>query len=282
MEIPELLKKYNLKPKDTLGQNFLLNEETLEDIVDAAEIKKTDEVLEIGPGVATLTKLLAERARFVLAIEKDENFLQMITEALGDRLQGSGSKAKPKANVKLVLDDALHFNFQDLLKPGYKVVANIPYYITGKIVEMLLASKNRPSKIVLLVQKEVAQRITAKPGDMSILGISAQLYADARLIKIVPRTDFYPAPKVDSAVLVLDVLDEPRLNVDEKKFFRMVKACFAGKRKQLKNTLKNNLKLDAKTMSKIEAGVSFKLDVRPQDLNLDNWFELYPFIEEKI
>lgn len=282
MEIFDLLKKFSLKPSDKLGQNFLLNEETLDSIVATAELKKSDEVLEIGPGIATLTERLAQKAGFVLAVEKDKKFFPLIKESLGENLKPFSRTPPDKANVELVFADILSFNFQGLLQDGYKVVANIPYYITGQIIEMLLAAKKKPSKIVLLLQKEVAQRITAKPGEMSILGISVQLYAEARIIQIVPKIDFYPAPKVDSALVVLDLLKKPRINVDEIKFFRMVKACFSGKRKQLKNTLKNNLKLSAEKIAEAEKLSGITFSARPQELSLDNWFKIYSFIYQDL
>ena len=167
----------------------------------------------------------------------------------------------------------MRFNFQDELNPGYKVVANIPYYITGKIVEMLVTAKVRPSRIVLLVQREVAERIVSAPGDLSILAISVQLWCDAKIVAQVPKEFFYPEPKVDSAILQLDVLPHPRLDVDEKKFFRLLRAAFSGKRKQIHNTLKSNLHLDAAKLA--EVGETLDLTLRPQDLTLDQWFSIY-------
>ena len=280
MDVIQLLKKYSFKPSDILGQNFLVNEITLDAIVEAAEIQPGDQVLEIGPGIANLTSRLAERADFVLAVEKDERFFPIIKAAVGKRLRSFGRTPSSTSNIELAFSDILRFNFQEQLDPGYKVVANIPYYITGKIIALLLAAKKRPSKIILLVQKEVAQRATAKPGDLSILGISVQLYSKARMVQIVPKEDFFPVPKVDSAILVLDVLPKPILDIDEKRFFRLIKACFAGKRKQLRNTLKNNVQVSASTLENIEKATEISLNLRPQDLSLDNWFKIYSYILE--
>ena len=157
-------------------------------------------------------------------------------------------------------------------------MANIPYYITGKIIEMLLAAKVRPSKIVLLVQKEVAQRIVAEAGDMSILAISVQLYSNPSLAFIVPKEDFHPSPKVDSALLVCDILKKPRVKVDEKKFFRLIKSCFAGKRKQLKNTLRDNLKMSMAQIGQMQKAGVLNFESRPQDLNIDNWYKIYAYL----
>lgn len=273
--IKELLKKYQFRPNDLLGQNFLLNEITLQDIVDSAEIKPDEQVLEIGPGIGNLTQLLAKQADFVLAVEKDQRYFPILKDVLGDHLQSFSKTPKSISNVNVVFADVMKFNFQELLKPGYKVVANIPYYITGKIIEMLIAAKNKPSRIVILVQKEVAQRIIAKPGNLSILALSVQMYADAKIVGIVPKEDFYPTPKVDSAILVLDLLPAPRFDINEKVFFRIVKAAFLGKRKQIHNTLKNNLKLDVEILSKSLEGAAVKPDARPQELTLDQWYALY-------
>lgn len=278
--IKAFLKKYNFKPNDLLGQNFLIDENALQEIADAAELTKNDEVLEIGSGIGNLTSFLAGKAGFVLAVEKDRRYFPILHDVLGKKLQQHGKTAGRGANVRVVFGDAMTFNFQELLKPGYKVVANIPYYITGKIIEMLLASKNRPSKIVLLVQKEVAERITAKPGNLSVLGISVQLYADAKFIAEVPKEYFYPQPEVDSAILVLDMLRHPRIDVDEKKFFRLLKAAFLGKRKQIHNTLKNNLKLSgAEALAALKAA-KIEPQSRPQELSLSQWEALYKNLAE--
>jgi 16S rRNA (adenine1518-N6/adenine1519-N6)-dimethyltransferase len=275
MNIKTFLKQYNFSPNDLLGQNFLTNPIALDNIIEAADLHKDDQVLEIGAGIGNLTKLLSEKASFVLAVEKDKRYFPILKDVLGDDLQSFTKTPKSKANVSVVFADIIRFNYQDLLKPGYKVVANIPYYITGKIIEMLIGAKNRPSKIVLLVQKEVAQRIIAPVGELSILAISVQLFSNPRIQAIVPKEDFHPQPKVDSAILVLDVLDKPRFEVDQKKFFGIVRALFAGKRKQVHNTLKNNLKIDAAEVEKILQKSGISREMRPQDLTLDQWHQLY-------
>lgn len=278
--IKEFLKKYNFFPNDLLGQNFLVNEIALQDIVDAAEIEPGDEVLEIGPGIGNLTKLIAEKAAYVLAVEKDPRYFPILKDQLGEKLIPHTRTPKSSASVEVIFDDVTKYNFQEKLAPGYKVVANIPYYITGKIIEMLLKAEKRPSKIAILVQKEVAQRVTAEAGELSILAISVQLYSKARIALHVPKEDFYPMPKVDSALLILDVLDKPLYDVDEKKFFRIIKASFAGKRKQIHNTLKNNLGLDEKRVQEVLAATKIDPKSRPQELTLEQWFELYKILEK--
>lgn len=281
-DIKQFLKEYGFQPNHLLGQNFLLNELTLEKIAEAADIKPGDEVMEIGSGIGNLTKLLAEKAGYVLAIEKDERYFPILKDALGDKLQSHTKTPKSSANVQLVFADVMHFNFQKLLKPGYKVVANIPYYITGKIVEMLMLAENKPSRIVLLMQKEVAERIVAGAGDLSILALSVQLFAEVKMLGVVPKEDFYPSPKVDSAIIILDILPKPRYDLDQKKFFRIIKAAFAGKRKQIHNTLKNNLKLNTEEVEKLLIAAKIDAKARPQELSLEQWFDLYRNLAEKL
>lgn len=274
-DIKKFLKHYNFHPNDLLGQNFLIDETALEKMVSAAELQAGDEVLEIGSGIGNLTEQLATRAGHILAIEKDERYFPILRERLGGHLQPHTKTPSSKANVQLVFADALRFNFQEILKPGYKVVANIPYYITGKLIEMLVTAKKRPSKIILLLQKEVAQRIVAPKGELSILALSVQLYANPKIIAEVAKESFYPQPKIDSAIIVLDILPEPRLKVDEKDFFSIIKACFAGKRKQIHNTLKNNLKIPPNKLDKILADSAIDPASRPQQLSLEDWYRLY-------
>jgi 16S rRNA (adenine1518-N6/adenine1519-N6)-dimethyltransferase len=274
-DIKSFLKKYNFEPNHLLGQNFLIDDSVLDEIISAADLKKTDEVLEIGAGIGNLTKLLAEKSKFVLAIEKDKRFFPILANQLGAHLQHHTKTPSRSANVELIFADATTYNFQKILSKNYKAIANIPYYITGKIIEMLLTAKNKPQKIILLVQKEVAERIVAKPGQLSILAISVQLFCNAKIAGLVPKEKFYPIPKVDSAILVLDWLPEPRFDVDEKKFFSIVKAAFAGKRKQIHNTLKNNTQLNAAKLKEIfDLGI---LDpkARPQELTMQQWHALY-------
>ena len=276
------LAKYNFKPSMMLGQNFLVDEMIVEQIADAAEITEHDTVLEIGSGIGNLTTLLSQRAKFVLGVEKDERYFPILKDILGERLESHSATPKSSANVRIVFDDILRFNFQELLDPGYVVVANIPYYITGKIVAMLLATKNRPSRIILLMQKEVAERIAAEVGELSILALSVQLYSMPTVLGFVPKEAFYPTPKVDSSILRLDILDTPKFAVDEKKFFRIIKAAFSGKRKQIHNTLKNNLHLTEEELTNLFTQTNLAPTLRPQAITLKEWVSLYNILAKKI
>ena len=289
-QLKNLLRRHNLKPNFTYGQNFLVDDFVLQDIVDAAEVSSDDAVLEIGPGIGNLTELLCQRAGFVLSIEKDPKFFPIL----------HAIKKNHKNNFRFEITDALEFDFQSYLrsvpiyrptgKPingratgfsSYKVVANIPYYITGKILRMLFSAKFKPESITILTQKEVAQNIIAKPGNLSLLAISVQLYGEPKIIQTVPAKSFYPTPKVDSAILRVDLFSKPKYQLqDEKRFFKIVKACFAGKRKQIHNTLVNNLHLDKNRVQEILLAVKIKPEARPQELSIEQWIQLNDKIDK--
>lgn len=246
-------------PNKSLGQHWLKDRLLLEAIADSADITPDDTVLEIGPGLGTLTSVLLSRAREVVAVEFDAE--------LACKLPGQF----PGKKLTVHQSDILSFDLSQL-PGGYKVVANVPYYITSKIVQLLMTSANRPSVAVLLVQKEVAERLAATPGDMSILAISAQVYAEASLGELVPREYFTPPPKVDSQVVVLRTRPAPLVTPEqEKAFFRIVKAGFSAKRKKLRSSLAGGLgieKTDAETLL-ARAGIS--PDSRAEDLSVTDW-----------
>lgn len=273
--IKSILKRYRLNPNPTYGQNFLVDELVLQDIVDAAEVTAADAVLEIGPGIGNLTRLLCERAGLVLSLEKDPKF-QPILHAI---------KKDHRENFRYEITDALEYDFQSYFQEqgfsSYKVVANIPYFITGKILQMLMTAKFKPSSITILVQKEVAYNLSAKAGDLSVLAISVQLYGEPKMVQTVLAKSFYPAPKVDSAVVKIDLFKKPKFLLrDEKRFFKLLKACFSGKRKQIHNTLKNNLGLQPETIKKALAFLKINPAARPQELSIEKWIELNDKIEK--
>ena len=247
----------------SLGQHWLTDRVILSDIAEAAEIMSDETVLEIGPGLGTLTSELLKRAKKVVAVEFDQ--------ALAEKLPGQF----PGKNLIVMHEDILSFDLDSLPK-DYVVVANVPYYITSKIVQKLMTADNKPRITVLLVQKEVAERIAAGPGDMSVLGIAAQVYAKAELDIEVPRNFFTPPPKVDSQVVVLRTRQQPFIsNSEEKEFFRLVKAAFVEKRKKLRSSLAGGFRLDKELVeAKLEA-VGIPLDARPQELSIEDWKRLY-------
>lgn len=250
-------------PKKSLGQHWLTDEISLENMLVAADVSADDAVLEIGPGLGPLTALLTARAKDVVAVEFDEDLARGLP------------KRVPATNLRVVRSDILTFDLT-ALEPDYKVVANIPYYLTSKLVRVLSESTNPPSIAALLVQKEVAERLAAKPGQLSILGVTSQYYWEVSLGPVVAAELFTPPPKVDSQIVVLKRRLEPLFNdVDTREFFRLVKAGFGERRKTLLNSLSAGLHLDKPAVQAwlSEAGINPQL--RAQNLSLDDWYSLY-------
>lgn len=252
-----------VETKKSLGQHWLHDPASLQAMVDAADVQPGQTVLEIGPGTGTLTEYLLAAGAQVVALEFDQDLLK----GLHRRFDGG-------ANFKLVHGDIRTFNFTEL-PAGYKVVANIPYYLTSHLVQLLSETPNPPVCAVLLIQKEVAERATAKPGNMSLLSITTQFYWEASLGPLVPAELFTPPPKVDSQILILQRRTQQLFPDEEPKdFFRLVKAGFSQKRKTLLNSLSAGLNLDkSRTLALLEtAGLAPTL--RPQNLGLSDWHSL--------
>lgn len=250
MEILSTFKKYNIRPSKKLAQNFLTDKNILEKIVEAADLNINDIVLEIGPGLGVLTNELSKRCKKIIAVEKDEKMLEVL-------------KDRNYPNIELINKDILKTTIQ--LPEKYKLIANLPYYITSPIIRMFL-EKDQPELMVLMIQKEVAQRICAK-NKLSVLSVSVQFYADAKIIKYVSRNCFYPVPKVDSAIIKIIPKQIP--NIDVKKFFQLVKMGFSSKRKKLKNNLKGIIKKE----------IDFDLNLRAEDLSINDWIRLFNILD---
>ena len=249
-------------PKKSLGQHWLKDPEILADIAEAAELAGDDVVLEIGPGLGTLTSRLLAWANSVTAVEFDAD--------LARKLPGQF----PGKKLTVVNQDILQFDLNQLPKK-YKVVANVPYYITSKIVEKLMTAENKPSIAVLLVQKEVAERIAAEAGNMSVLSVSVQIFAEAELDIEVPRQFFTPPPKVDSQVVVLRTRDNPLItSEDQRDFFRIVKAGFSAKRKKLRSSLSGGLGIDKSVAEELLKNAGISPDARAEDLAIEDWKRL--------
>ena len=249
-------------PKKSLGQHWLKDPEILADIAEAAELTGDDVVLEIGPGLGTLTSRLLARANSVTAVEFDAD--------LARKLPGQF----PGKKLTVVNQDILQFDLNQLPK-NYKVVANVPYYITSKIVEKLMTAENKPSIAALLVQKEVAERIAAEAGNMSVLSVSVQIFAEAELDIEVPRQFFTPPPKVDSQVVVLRIRDNPLItSEDQRDFFRIVKAGFSAKRKKLRSSLSGGLGIDKSVAEELLKNAGISPDARAEDLAIEDWKKL--------
>ena len=260
-----LLKRYDLRAHKGLGQNFLQDPFSLETIASAAEIQPTDTILEIGPGLGSLTRYLAVFAREVVAVELDLNLLPPLKAVLS-----------PYQNVRLIHGDILKLSPKDLIaEEDYLVVANIPYYITSALIRHLLESEPKPRRIVLTVQKEVARRICAEPGDMSLLALSVQVYGKPRIAARIPADAFFPAPKVDSAVLVVDIYPSPIIKTELlDTFFKLIKAGFSQKRKTLRNSLSAGLHISPSGAAELLTRANIDPQRRAESLNLSEWSEL--------
>lgn len=249
--------------KKSLGQHWLHDQASLEAMCVAAGVKAGDTVLEIGPGLGTLTELLVKRAGHVVAVEFDTK--------LADELAGR----VPANNLQVVQQDILGFDYTQM-PIGYKVVANIPYYLTSNLIRVLSETVNPPAIAALLVQKEVAERVAAKPGAMSILSATAQYYWEVSVDREVPAELFTPPPKVDSQILVLRRRLEPLFpDIDTKVFFRLVKAGFSQKRKTLQNSLSGGLHISREEATSLLAAAGIDPTDRAQTLSMENWYALY-------
>jgi 16S rRNA (adenine1518-N6/adenine1519-N6)-dimethyltransferase len=262
LNIPELLHRYGLRPEKRLGQNFLIDSAALKDVVEAAEISPQDFVLEIGPGLGSLTRYLALKARQVVAVELDADLLPALKQVL-----------TPYSNITLVEGDILALDPSRLMdEPGYLVVANIPYYITSALIRHLLEARRMPSRLVLTVQREVANRICAQPGDMSLLALSVQVYGRPKIAAQIPSGAFYPAPKIDSSVVRVDIYPEPAIPAGQiKLFFQLAKAGFSQKRKTLRNALSAGLAWSPAQAKSMLSAAAIDPMRRAETLSLQEW-----------
>jgi 16S rRNA (adenine1518-N6/adenine1519-N6)-dimethyltransferase len=258
-----LLKQYGLRPSKGLGQNFLNSHAILERIASAAKLTPNDTVLEIGAGLGTLTETLAQAAGRVVAVEIDDRMVAV----LHDTLSSSG-------NVEIVQGDILTLNPAALVTPAarYIVVANLPYYITSAVLRHLLEAHPCPQRMVVTVQREVAERIVARPGEMSLLSVSVQFYGQPQVLFHIKPGSFYPPPDVESAVVRINTHDIPPVDVeDADTFFRVVKAGFSQRRKQLRNTLASGLHLPPEEVTSRLQQASIDPKRRAQALSLEEW-----------
>lgn len=259
-DVRTAMKLAGIRPNKGLGQHFLVDKASLEAIMGAAHVSAEDTVLEIGPGLGVMTRPLTQAAKQVVAVETDH--------VLADLLRRDAP-----ANLTVVEQDILTYDLSGL-SPGYKAIANIPYYLTSKIFRLLIENPNPPSVMSLLIQKEVAERITAPPGKLSILALSVQYYGRPELVKVVERHKFWPAPDVDSAVLRV-TLTGPAFPADVSKLFRLIKAGFGEKRKQLKNALAGGLNLSSEYAIELLVRAKLPATARAQELTLAEWQRLY-------
>ena len=263
--ISALLKKYDLQPDKNLGQNFLTDPQILEQIIKSAEIESQDVVLEIGAGLGHLTRQLAQAARQVIAVELDKRLIPALEETL-----------QANDNIRIVQGDILQMDPRDLVQEqDYLVVANIPYYITSSILRNLLESGAKPKRIILTIQHEVAQRVCAKSGSMNVLSLSVLMYGEPILVHRIPADAFYPSPKVDSAVIRINLHPEPILPESQRdQFFKLVKAGFLHKRKTLRNSLSTGLTWPKDKTEALLSSAKIDFKRRAETLSLAEWLEV--------
>ena len=267
----KLLAKYHLRPHKGLGQNFLSDDTVLSGIADAAGIPQGAPVLEVGPGLGSLTRHLGERADRVVAVELDHDLVPVLRRELADC-----------PNIEIVEGDILEFSPDAYFSDGeYYVAANIPYYITSAVIRHLLEGKARPKRLALTVQKEVAERICAAPGKMSLLSLSVQVYGSADIPMVIPAAAFYPEPKIDSAVVRIELYDEPLIPADQMDaFFELAKAGFGQKRKTLRNALSANLHRSPDEAESLLRSAGIDPQRRAETLTISEWSALLRSIQQ--
>ncbi|HWQ45604.1 MAG TPA: 16S rRNA (adenine(1518)-N(6)/adenine(1519)-N(6))-dimethyltransferase RsmA [Longilinea sp.] len=262
LDIHTLLRRYNITAKKSLGQNFLIDDHALRKIVESAEVTSEDSVLEIGAGLGSLTRYLANAAAQVVAVELDKRFLDPLQEVLVSF-----------TNVKVIQGDILELDPSALIAvPHYLVVANIPYYITSAVIRHLLEADIKPNRVVLTIQKEVAQRVCAVPDDMNLLALGVQVYGKPSITGKILAGAFFPAPDVDSAVVRIDLYDQPLIPAPHiEDFFRLAKAGFGQKRKTLRNSLSAGLGWPAIKTESLLASAGIDPQRRAETLSMPEW-----------
>lgn len=263
-EIKKILRENKAFPLKRLGQNFLISEKIIKKIVEIAKVKPKETILEIGPGFGNLTQELAKKTKKVIAVEKDRKMVEIAKKAL-----------KHFKNIKIIPGDILQFTTDDLqLITDYKVVANLPFYLTGAIIKKFLEEKNPPKEMVLMVQKEVAERICARPPEMNLLALAVQFYANASIKCFVPKEFFWPRPKVDGAIIKISSIKRKVENEFREVFFKLIKAAFSHPRKQLINNLAFAFKVDKIKIKEWLLKNKIEPKKRAQDLTLKDWLTL--------
>lgn len=265
LNVVQLLSHHGIQPDKRLGQNFLIDPVHLMRVVEVGEITRQDTVLEVGAGLGSLTRYLAIQAKDVIAVEIDQDLIPILHEV-----------SEPYKNTTIIQGDILELDLNELLPPeGYLVVANIPYYITSNLIRQLLSTQVRPKRLVLTVQLEVAKRICAKPGKLSMLGLSVQVFGQPDIIYRIPPGAFFPAPKVESAILRVNIYPTPIIPGDHlDEFFFLIRAGFSQKRKKLRNSLSAGLRRDKREIEDMLHGSGIDPGRRAETLSLDEWKSL--------
>ncbi|HOW13030.1 MAG TPA: 16S rRNA (adenine(1518)-N(6)/adenine(1519)-N(6))-dimethyltransferase RsmA [Candidatus Pacearchaeota archaeon] len=260
--IINLFKKNNIKPQKKLGQNFLINKNIIKKIIRSSNISKNDIVLEIGPGIGTLTIELSKKAKKVITIEKDKTIIKILKET-----------TKGFKNIKIINQDILKIKKIKINKK-YKIIANLPYYIVFPILKKFLEEENPPHEMILTIQKEVAQKIVKKPPKANFLSIFINFYCNSKILFFIPKESFWPKPKVDGAVIKLSNIKNKNLEVDKFLFYKVIKIGFSSPRKKIINNYFNNIKLNKKEVYNLFNKININPNLRPENLSLKDWIKL--------
>lgn len=267
-ELQYLLKKHNLQPRREQGQNFLVNQGVVNTIINAAKLKKDDIVLEIGPGLGAITVELCKKAEKVVAVEQDREFMPILKQL-----------TTVNSNLEVINSDVFKLKLAEKFKNReYKLVSNLPFNITSLVLRNFLEYLPKPSKIVVLIQKEVAERVVAEPGKMSALSVATQLFGNPKIIEIIEKISFYPEPEVDCAILSIDVYSEEQLALKKlqiKPFFELIHHGYAARRKKLTNNLANGYQISKPEVEEKLKQVHLNVNCRPQDLSVKQWLALF-------
>jgi 16S rRNA (adenine1518-N6/adenine1519-N6)-dimethyltransferase len=264
----EICRIYDIKPQSSMGQNFLVSLEVYKKIVASAQIEKDDLVLEVGPGLGFLSAELLKSAKKVVAVELDDEIAKVLELALSSHNLD---------NLEIINENILDFN-AEILKSDYKIVANLPYNISSVFLRKFLTTDNKPKSLTLMLQKEVVERIVVKPGKHSLLSLSVQYYSQAKYVDTVKKENFWPQPKVDSAILHLETKKDEEISLskeEQKIFFRLLKFGFSAKRKKLVNNLAGALQVDNSLIQSKMQAASIDINIRAQDLSLNDWQRLF-------
>lgn len=260
--IKDIFKRHGLKPAKRFGQNFLVDKKAVRQIVDAAQLTDQDTVLEIGPGLGVITQELAQRAKKIIAVEKDQKMVEILKETLRDY-----------NNIEIINADIRMLN--EGCSTSFKIVGNLPFYLTAPVIRQFLEAENQPEFMTLMVQKEVGQRICAKPPEMNLLAVSVQIYAEPKILAYIPRGSFWPEPKVDAALIKITPHAKPLLIKKEiMNFFKIVKDGFSQPRKQLLNNFSKNMTLNKQQTGEWLSQNGIAPERRAETLSVGDWINL--------
>ncbi|PIR13914.1 ribosomal RNA small subunit methyltransferase A [Candidatus Falkowbacteria bacterium CG11_big_fil_rev_8_21_14_0_20_39_10] len=279
----QLCQEHDIKPARSRGQSFLISEDVYDKIIQAADLKPDDTILEVGPGLGFLTERLAKAAKQVVAVEIDKKLVQVLEKRLKE--QGIGNVEVVKEDILKISAKELSSGYPELSSERcYKIAANLPYNITSIFLRKFLSGEQKPKSMTLMLQKEVAERIVAKPGKMSLLSVSVQFYAEPKIVEQVGKENFWPEPEVDSAVV--NLTPHPPLirkeRGSEKEFFRLVKFGFSARRKMLKNNLAGGLRISQDKAEDLIKKAGFNPKARAQELSVKDWIKLFGEFEGNV